>query len=77
MGVLSLNTNELLIQKIILEMDKPFLLSELFDVIMEKGINNKELVLHVLDQLLNSGLVEYSDFEDDLAMYHSKFAIIT
>lgn len=66
------------IQKIILEMDKPFLLSELFDVLKNKGINDKELILQVLDNLLNNGLVEYSDFNDDdgeWARYNSKLAV--
>lgn len=65
------------IQNVILQMDKPFLLSDLFDVLEKKGISNKDLILQVLDELLNRGLVEYSDFDDDegeFAIYHSKFA---
>lgn len=69
---------EFFIQNVILKMDKPFLMSELFDELGKNGISNKELILEVLDDLLNRGLVEYSDFDDDsgeYAIYHSKFAV--
>lgn len=67
---------DLIIQKTILEMEKPFLMSDLFDKLALDGIKDKEAILNVLDELLNIGLVEYSDVNDDLSVYYqSAFAI--
>lgn len=69
-----MNAVESIIQKTILEMDKPFLMSELFEKLFEVGITDGAIILDVLDQLLNSGLVSYSDIQDDMAVYCSAFA---
>lgn len=70
---------DMLIQKTILEMEKPFLLSDLFDKLKSNGIKDKTAILNILDELLNSGLVEYSDVNldddtidanDDLLVYY-------
>ncbi len=67
---------DLIIQKTILEMEKPFLMSDLFNKLALEGITDKEAILNVLDELLNMGLVEYSDVNDDLSVYYqSAFAI--
>ncbi len=67
---------DLIIQKTILEMEKPFLMSDLFNKLALVGITDKEAILNVLDELLNMGLVEYSDVNDDLSVYYqSAFAI--
>ncbi len=67
---------DLIIQKTILEMEKPFLMSDLFNKLALVGITDKEVILNVLDELLNIGLVEYSDVNDDLSVYYqSAFAI--
>lgn len=57
-------------------MEKPFLMSDLFNKLALVGITDKEAILNVLDELLNMGLVEYSDVNDDLSVYYqSAFAI--
>lgn len=63
-----------MIRNVILEMDKPFKMSELFAVLREKDIINKWLILSILEQLMNCGLVTTSDVEDDMAIYRSVFA---
>lgn len=56
-------------------MEKPFLMSDLFNKLALVGITDKEAILNVLDELLNMGLVEYSDVNDDLSVYYqSAFA---
>ena len=66
---------DLIIQKTILEMEKPFLMSDLFNKLALVGITDKEAILNILDELLNMGLVEYSDVNDDLSVYYqSAFA---
>ena len=67
---------DLIIQKTILEMEKPFLMSDLFNKLALVGITDKEAILNILDELLNMGLVEYSDVNDELSVYYqSAFAI--
>ena len=61
---------DLLIRKTILEMEKPFLMSDLFNELAAQGVTDKEAILNVLDELLNIGLVEYSDVNDDLFGYY-------
>ena len=72
-----MNAVESVIQKTILEMDKPFLMSDLFAKLSEQGITDETIILRILDQLLNSGLVSYSDIQDDVAIYCSTFATIS
>ncbi len=67
----------IIIKKTILGIEKPFLISELLYVLREKGIVNKELILRVLDLLLNEGLVDYNDIQDDTVKYCSLFATVS
>lgn len=62
---------EATIRMTILEMEKPFKISDLFDRLAEKGIKDQTLIRKVLNQLLNVGLVEFSDVVDDIALYYS------
>ena len=63
-----------IIRRVILEMERPFKMSDLFAALKEKNIYDKWLILSVLEQLMNSGLVTTSDVEDDMALYRSVFA---
>lgn len=63
-----------IIRRVILEMERPFKMSDLFSALKEKSIYDKWLILSVLEQLMNSGLVTTSDVEDDMALYRSVFA---
>ena len=62
------NNRDFIIQTI-LDMDKPFPISELFHKFQCKKITEKQLVLDILHQLLDSGLVEFSEIIDDMAIY--------
>lgn len=64
---------KLVISRTILEMDIPFKISELYSKLDEKGIKDKALILDVLNQLYESGLVDYSSFEDDTFEYRSRY----
>ena len=67
---------DLKIQRTILEMDETFSLSELYTRLAEQGITDKKTILNVLDELLNWGLVEFSDDTDESTVsYQSVFAI--
>lgn len=66
-----MNNTEAIIKKIILEMDIPFKISDLFWELSQKGITDKALILDVLNSLLNSGLVKHSDVQDDVNLYCS------
>ena len=63
--------NESVIKKIILEFEKPFKLSDLFAELSKRGINDKSTILSVLDSLINCGLVEFSDVQDDVDVFCS------
>ena len=64
-----MNNKILIIKSTILEINKPFLISELFTELEKKGIHNKILILGVLDQMLDEGLVSYDDFKEDSPVY--------
>ena len=55
----------------ILEMEKPFLMSDLFEKLALQGVTNKKLILSVLDLLLDSGLVDYKDISQEDIWYYS------
>ena len=59
------------IRETILNMEKPFKLSQLYQVLKEKGIENQTLILDVLNQLYEIGLVDQTDVEDDTPGYKS------
>lgn len=60
---------EMTICDMILGMDRPFKISQLLQVAEEHGLTNKDLVLEILDQLCESGLIKYSEVEDDVWAY--------
>lgn len=66
-----MNNTEAVIKKIILEMDIPFKISDLFRELSQIGVTDKALILDVLNSLLNSGLVKHSDVQDDVNLYCS------
>lgn len=61
------------IRDVILKMDKPFKLSQLFQTLDKEGLNDKYLILDVLNQLYENGLVKKTDVEDDTSEYESIF----
>ncbi|MCM1543316.1 MAG: hypothetical protein NC121_18945 [Blautia sp.] len=64
---------KLMISRTILNMDIPFKLSQLYEVLEQKGITDRELILDVLNQLYEKGLVDYASVEDDTLEYESNF----
>lgn len=66
-------TCKLEISRTILNMEIPFKLSQLYEVLEQKGITDKELILDVLNQLYEKGLVDYASVEDDTLEYESNF----
>lgn len=67
---------EMLVCDIILQMERPFKISQLFRAMSAKGIEDKNLILDVLDQLCDSGLVKYSEIDDDTWAYKSKVQLV-
>ena len=61
-------SREVKVCDIILQMDSPFKISELFAQVKSKGIDDKVLVVDILDQLYESGLINPT-FEDDIFRY--------
>ena len=57
------------IANIIIEIEKPFSLLGLIHVCAQKGINDVDLILEVLDDLCESGIVNYSEIKDDCWAY--------
>ena len=57
------------ISKTILNMEKPFKLSQLYGILTDMDILDKFLILDVLNQLYEYGLVDRTDVEDDTAEY--------
>lgn len=53
------------IKETILNMERPFNVSDLFYRLAAKGITNRTLILEVLDELCDSGLIDYSEINDD------------
>lgn len=67
---------KVIISRTILNMEIPFKLSQLYEVLEQKGITDKELILDVLNQLYEKGLVDYAFVEDDTLEYESNFGRI-
>lgn len=68
------NETREIVTKIILNMDKPFRISELFKQLEQVNIIDKSFVLGLLDELCDSGLVNYSEIIDDGWYYDSVFS---
>lgn len=62
---------ETIICDIILSMERPFKVSQLLQRMEENGINDKDMVLEVLDQLCDSGLIKYSEVDNDEWAYRN------
>lgn len=60
---------EMMICDVILGMDRPFKVSQLLAETDKRGIINKDLVLEILSQLCESGLIKYSEIDDDVWAY--------
>ena len=68
-------SDDVKIQRTILEMDSVFTLPELFDKLSVQDSKEKSAVLEILDELLNLGMVEFADTEDSaIVAYKSIFA---
>lgn len=63
------------IKRTIFEIEKPFEMEELYSKLKEKGINNKILILKVLDTLLDEGLVSYDSIKDATPTYKTLFCV--
>lgn len=69
MTVTELRSN---IANLILEMDKPFNLSDLFILCQNQlNVTNKKLILDVLEELCDCGAVSYSEISDDCWAFFS------
>lgn len=62
-------SEERTICQVILQFERPFKISQLYEALAKKGIYNKVLILKVLNQLYENGLVEYSDVVNDIVEY--------
>lgn len=47
------------IQQTILDMEKPFCITDLFAALNSEGINDRDLILEILDELYDRGIIEY------------------
>ena len=66
MILMSINEQRTIIREVILGMERPFNVSDLFYKLNEKhGIRNRPLILEVLDELCDSGIIDYSEVNDD------------
>lgn len=62
---MSLSDYGMIIKETILDMKRPFNVSDLFYRLQARGITNRTLILEVLDELCDSGLINYSEINDD------------
>lgn len=60
---------ELRVCDIILSMEIPFKISQLFEKAESQGVYDKMLILEVLNQLCDSGVIKYSEVGDDVWAY--------
>lgn len=66
MSVMPVNMLRKTIRETILEMERPFNVSDLFYKLdTAHGIRNRTLILEVLDELCESGAIDYSEINDD------------
>ena len=65
---------EIIIEAII-EMDKPFRITDLYIKLkQEHNIDDRKMILEVLQDLLNNGVVNYLEISDNVWAYSSMFA---
>lgn len=63
-------TPRAIIRQTILAMDRPFNLSDLFCLLeTEYGIDNRQLILNIVEELCESGVIKYSEVIDDCWQY--------
>lgn len=62
---MSLHEYSRIIKETILEMERPFNVSDLFYRLAAKEVTNRALILEVLDELCDNGLIDYSEIYDD------------
>lgn len=66
MILMSSNEQRTIIREVILGMERPFNVSDLFYKLdANHGIRNRPLILEVLDELCDSGIIDYSEVNDD------------
>lgn len=59
-----------IIRQTILSMDKPFNMTDLFYLLEEEhGIFNRQLILNIVEEMCESGVIEYSEVIDDRWLY--------
>lgn len=59
-------TPRAIIRQTILTMDRPFYVSDLFYLLeTEHGIKNRQLILNIVEELCESGVIKYSEVIDD------------
>lgn len=59
-------STKIIISKTILSMNIPFKLSDLYKRLATQGIRDHALILDVLNELYENGLVDYSSVEDNV-----------
>lgn len=62
---MSLNDMSGIIKRTILGMERPFNVSDLLYQLFLDGVTNRTLILEVLDELCDNGLIDYSEINDD------------
>lgn len=62
---MSLNDLSRIIKETILDMERPFNVSDLLYRLALKKVTNRTLILEVLDELCDNGLIDYSEINDD------------
>ena len=66
MSTMPVNTLRKTIRETILEMERPFNVSDLFYKLESAhNIQDRTLILEVLDELCDSGAIDYSEINDD------------
>ena len=58
-------STKIIISKTILSINTPFKPSDLYERLATQGIRGHALILDVLNELYENGLVDYSSVEDD------------
>lgn len=58
------------IAAIIIQLDKPFRISDLFQVCYDNGIKDEDLILDVLDELCDLGDIKYYEISDNCWAYN-------
>lgn len=66
MNTVPINKLRKIIRETILQMERPFNVSDLFYKLDSSyNIRNRTLILEVLDELCDSGAIDYSEINDD------------